>query len=482
MADREGARKTPEAMILSTCPDVCKTPMGPNLVPVPYSLVTYCSMSTGEAQTVNMTGCKVVTKATKITCVYGDEPGVGGGVKSGVNKAMAEFMSASSTVYCEGQPVIRHLDDVQMNNGNTVGKVQYPLAMGGGAAEAQGVERPQIDQQGRIQGNAAGPAAVPETVAEAAAAKEGKGFWGQVGGFFVGGGKAVYEMGEGIVNVVAHPVDTVTNLANADLGQLWDGVTQGYREAWASGNYGEAFGRGAVDIGSMLIGGAGAAGKAGKAGKIANAADKIGDAGRIASAADKVGDAGRVASAVDKVGDVGKVVAAGDKVGDTANVIDKASDSAKALGTGTDAAKVVDKGSDASQVADKTADAEKATASVRDGAVISKLPKGGSYGALRKQYKGKGKQMHHMPADSASPLPRNDGPAIAMDPADHAKTASYDNMAGAKEFREAQRQLIEQGKFRDAMQMDISDIQAKFGSKYDDAIQEMLDYTRTIGK
>jgi len=50
----------------------------------------------------------------------------------------------------------------------------------------------------------------------------------------------------------------------------------------------------------------------------------------------------------------------------------------------------------------------------------------------------------------------------------------------ARAFREAQRALISQGDFRGAQQMDVFDVQTKFGDKYDDAIQQMLDYGRAL--
>lgn len=102
--------------------------------------------------------------------------------------------------------------------------------------------------------------------------------------------------------------------------------------------------------------------------------------------------------------------------------------------------------------------------------------KGGSYGELRKQNNGDDTEVHHMPSDSASPLERNDGPAIKMDKEDHRQTASCGNSKEAREYREKQKELIEQGKFREALQMDIDDIHEKFGDKYDDAISEMNEY------
>lgn len=102
--------------------------------------------------------------------------------------------------------------------------------------------------------------------------------------------------------------------------------------------------------------------------------------------------------------------------------------------------------------------------------------KGGSYSDVRVEGEGDRYEVHHMPADSASPLERGDGPAIKMEKEDHRQTASCGMSREAREYREQQRELIEQGKFREALQMDIDDIHEKFGDKYDDAIAEMLEY------
>ena len=40
-----------------------------------------------------------------------------------------------------------------------------------------------------------------------------------------------------------------------------------------------------------------------------------------------------------------------------------------------------------------------------------------------------------------------------------------------------QKELIDKGLFREAQQMDIDDVRAKFGNKYNESIQEMLEYT-----
>jgi len=101
---------------------------------------------------------------------------------------------------------------------------------------------------------------------------------------------------------------------------------------------------------------------------------------------------------------------------------------------------------------------------------------GGSYSEIKKNSNGETHEVHHMPADSVSNLERGDGPAIKMEKADHRQTASCGNSKEAREYQSAQKELIDNDKFREALQMDIDDIREKFGSKYDKGIYEMLIY------
>jgi len=64
---------------------------------------------------------------------------------------------------------------------------------------------------------------------------------------------------------------------------------------------------------------------------------------------------------------------------------------------------------------------------------------------------------------------------------DHKLTLSYGNSRAAQAYRQTQAELIEQGDFRGAQQLDINDITGKFGNKYDDAIQQMLRYSQRKG-
>jgi hypothetical protein len=80
-----------------------------------------------------------------------------------------------------------------------------------------------------------------------------------------------------------------------------------------------------------------------------------------------------------------------------------------------------------------------------------------------------------MPANSVSPLSTGDGPAIQMERLDHYQTASWGRSAAAQAYRATQKALIEQGRFDDAIQMDIEDVTGKFGGKYDSAMLQMID-------
>ena len=61
---------------------------------------------------------------------------------------------------------------------------------------------------------------------------------------------------------------------------------------------------------------------------------------------------------------------------------------------------------------------------------------------------------------------------------DHRLTASWGRRRTASQWRELQEQLIRKNKFGKALEMDIRDVQRKFGGKYNDAMLEMVEYAR----
>jgi len=85
-----------------------------------------------------------------------------------------------------------------------------------------------------------------------------------------------------------------------------------------------------------------------------------------------------------------------------------------------------------------------------------------------------------MPAASTSHMSVDEEPAIWMETLDHRQTESWGRSRSAIAYRRQQRALIQQGKFLEALQIDIDDIRSQFGSKYDEAIQDMLEYVETI--
>ena len=108
------------------------------------------------------------------------------------------------------------------------------------------------------------------------------------------------------------------------------------------------------------------------------------------------------------------------------------------------------------------------------------LKGGGSYSSVRSS--NIGGEVHHTPANSINGLSHGEGPSIWMETTDHRMTSSHgwQGKEGAL-YRQTQLDLINQGKFADAIQMDIDDIQSSFGSKYDSSINEMLDYSYEKG-
>jgi hypothetical protein len=190
----------------------------------------------------------------------------------------------------------------------------------------------------------------------------------QVGGFFKGAGGALWDMGKGLVGLgvgaaklsslsqAAEGLSNATGLYNYHgysetqqavsqtaqaiynhPGAIVDGITKPYTEAWAQGNYGEALGRGAIDVGGLFVGGVGAAGKAGEAanvaGKVGEAANAAGKAGEIANTAGKLGETADAAGQAGKATEAGTAAAtradATEGVADAGNAAEPAGDGTK---------------------------------------------------------------------------------------------------------------------------------------------------------
>lgn len=70
-----------------------------------------------------------------------------------------------------------------------------------------------------------------------------------------------------------------------------------------------------------------------------------------------------------------------------------------------------------------------------------------------------------------------------MEKKDHQLTRSYKRRDMLKnDFFRKQQEYLEALNIREAVEMEIADIQAKFGSKYDDAIREVRKYITKLEK
>lgn len=124
-APKEGSRDTGEGIIVCLTPDVCKTPVGSSLPPVPYSITAKQGDDANTVSTVRMTKKRAHNMASLVTKCTGDQPGTGTGVKSGTVGSVCHPKGHSSNVNIEGKPALRHTDEWHMNNKNTVGKLTY---------------------------------------------------------------------------------------------------------------------------------------------------------------------------------------------------------------------------------------------------------------------------------------------------------------------------------------------------------------------
>lgn len=120
-----------EAMIVCLSPDVCLTPMGPNMVPVPYMIVSRLDWSQRTVSNITFGGQEAFTMDSRTGMVSGNEPATGGGIKSGINTGWCRPLTNKSNVIVNGHPVLQDGCIYEMNcdgpdgTGNTLGKLRF---------------------------------------------------------------------------------------------------------------------------------------------------------------------------------------------------------------------------------------------------------------------------------------------------------------------------------------------------------------------
>ena len=102
-------------------PDVCKTPVGSAVVPIPYPNIGQDSDTTKGPKTVLTDGQMPMVKGAQFSKSAGDEAGTLKGVISSDQKGVCEFMMYSFDVKFEGKNVCRLGDPMFHNKKNIMG-------------------------------------------------------------------------------------------------------------------------------------------------------------------------------------------------------------------------------------------------------------------------------------------------------------------------------------------------------------------------
>jgi hypothetical protein len=102
-------------------PDVCITPAAPSPIPIPYPNIGQSSDTSQGPTSVKTDGEMPMVKGAQYSRSSGDEPGTNGGVMSGVNMNICEFLLYSFDVKFEGKNVCRLGDPLWHNKKNILG-------------------------------------------------------------------------------------------------------------------------------------------------------------------------------------------------------------------------------------------------------------------------------------------------------------------------------------------------------------------------
>ena len=120
-----------QATIVCLAPDICDTPVGSSVKPVPYMILSRLDWSEQTVASTKVTGQDAFTMASRTDKVTGNEAGTKGGVASGVNLGWCRPKSNKTSVFVEGRELIQNDNLYEMNcagpngPGNTIGRLVY---------------------------------------------------------------------------------------------------------------------------------------------------------------------------------------------------------------------------------------------------------------------------------------------------------------------------------------------------------------------
>lgn len=115
MTNRVSARKDGTQFIASIGPDVCKTPVGSSMVPVPYSSIAFLGTSVRVNNSVRWNGKPDFMQNSRTPNSLGTEPGVGRGVMHSGHLGPAAGKKLTASVFSSGWASTRHKDPAVIN-------------------------------------------------------------------------------------------------------------------------------------------------------------------------------------------------------------------------------------------------------------------------------------------------------------------------------------------------------------------------------
>jgi len=107
-------------------PDVCRTPIGPVVLPIPYPNVASGMMGVPPAPGVFFMAAPAHNMSTVVPLSNGDNPGVATGVASGMVMGPDRHTTAAFTVLLKGMPATRLTSMTMQNSTNAVGARVLP--------------------------------------------------------------------------------------------------------------------------------------------------------------------------------------------------------------------------------------------------------------------------------------------------------------------------------------------------------------------
>ncbi len=107
-------------------PDVCKTPAGPAIVPIPYPNIATSPMGVPPVPNVLFGGGPAHNLMTEVPLTQGDDGGVLGGVVSQTEMGPSKCLDGANTVLVGGAPATRLTSPTLQNGINAPGVCLVP--------------------------------------------------------------------------------------------------------------------------------------------------------------------------------------------------------------------------------------------------------------------------------------------------------------------------------------------------------------------